>query len=1014
MKHYHLYAWHRYTLPLFQVVILALAAILAPSPASAQTAAPGSVQGRVLNPATGEYVRNAQVRLQGTDTVAVSEEGGYYHLTGVPAGTVTLNVTYTGYSPASGTVTVLPGQTATCDFELATSLSAAAPGETIKLSQFVVSGEREGNAKAIMQQRNSMDITDSVSSDVYGDFAVDNAGEFLKHLPGVELDLVLGEVRTVRLNGLDSEYTNVTLDGATMSSADANAGVASNARAFSFEQVSLSSMESIDVSYTVSADVDANSPAGTINFRSRHAYDRKGRRLSVQTSLSAFSPNFNFDKSYGPDDRPFVKIRPNENVTYSDSFLNNRLGISLNVSDTMSYSEYSALTTGYNTTPTATDPRAAVVSTLNFASDPRTNHKSTVNLTTDFKATPRLSLSLGLFYNYADLNNPQRAVAFNLGARSTVQGDGLLSVKTTSPTATVISTNNAATKQGQTLTALPSFEYRLGNLSIDGKFGASDSVSWYAPLRHLGRILKGGSQTLTGLNLTAQRSSELSTDWNIVQTAGPDISNGANYTNPAMATDDGRYAESQDYSGEVNVTLRTTKFLPVTWKAGVKSHLSVRDFKNDSESKLYTINGFGTTGAWANFRSPLEFNIGGTDNGAHLQSLSGGTIFVPDNVRMGAYFLEHPENFTHTMTATNFYNAYVANTRHYEETIDAAYVMATASLGHLTARAGLRGEETSTDSLQFNPRTPAEMAAAGFKETAGQATTIDGIAYQYFSQPQIHRTGRYDSYFPSASLKYQILQNLYAQFGFSSTIRRPTYSQVTGVWLINDTATPPTVTAPNPNLKPETSRNLSARIAYYFEPVGSLAINFRQNTVDNLLISNRLTADEFGYTGPLDLSNYEFITTTQSDTTKVLRGMSVEYRQSLSFLPQPLKGLGISASYTRSYANLPLSGVVPHSVQAGLNYSYRGLSLYGNMGWRSDYPTNTTPIYTSGSTFNRHRTDLDIGGGYRFNARYSLFFSARNITDAPYIRFTQTGTVARVTLFEQNHVNWLFGVKGEF
>jgi iron complex outermembrane recepter protein len=999
---------------LFQGVILALGAAVAASPALAQSGASGSIQGRVLNTASGEYVRDAQVRIEGTDTVAVSEDGGYYHLADVPAGPVKLNVTYTGYLPATATVTVLPGQTATYDFELASSLASAAQGEPVKLSQFVVSGEREGNAKAIMQQRNSMDITESVSSDVYGDFAVDNAGEFLKHLPGVELDLVLGEVRTVRLNGLDSEYTNVTLDGATMASADANAGVATNARAFSFEQVSLSSMESIDVSYTVSADVDANSPAGTINFRSRHAYDRKGRRISVQTSLSAFSPTFNFDKSYGPDDRKLVKIRPNENITYSNSFLNNRLGISLNVSDTMSYSEYSALTTGYNQTPTATDPRPAVVSSLNFASDPRTNHKSTVNLTTDFKATPRLSVSLGLFYNYADLNNPQRAVAFSLGARNTIQGDGLLSVTTTSPTASVISTNSAATKQGQTLTALPSFEYRLGNLSVDGKFGASDSVSWYAPLRHLGRILKGGSQTLTGLNFTAQRSSELSTDWNIVQTAGPDISNGANYTNPAMATDDGRYAESQDYSGEVNVSVRTSKFLPVTWKAGVKRHLNIRDFKNDSESKIYSITGFGTTGAWADFRSPLEFNIGGTDNGAHLQSLSGGTIFVPDNVRMGAFFLEHPERFTQTMTATNFYNAYVANTRHYEETLDAAYLMATAKLGRLTARAGLRGEETRTDSLQFNPRTPAEMAAAGFKETAGQATTIDGIAYQYFSLPKIHRTGRYDSYFPSASLKYQILSNLYAQFGFSSTIRRPTYNQLTGVWLINDTSTPPTVTAPNPNLKPETSRNLSARLAYYFEPVGSLAINFRQNTVDNLLISNRLTAEEFGYTGPLDLSNYEFITTSQSDTTKVLRGMSVEYRESLSFLPQPFKGLGVSASYNRNYANLTLSGVVPHSVQAGLNYTFRRLSLYGNMSWKADYPTNTTPIYTPGSTFNRHRTDLDIGGGYRINERYALFFSARNITDAPYRRFTQSGAVARMTMFEQNHVNWLFGVKGEF
>ena len=58
----------------------------------------------------------------------------------------------------------------------------------VKLDQFVVSSEREGNAKAIMEQRNSMNITNSVASDVFGDVAEGNVGEFLKHMPGIELD----------------------------------------------------------------------------------------------------------------------------------------------------------------------------------------------------------------------------------------------------------------------------------------------------------------------------------------------------------------------------------------------------------------------------------------------------------------------------------------------------------------------------------------------------------------------------------------------------------------------------------------------------------------------------------------------------------------------------------------------------------------------------------------------------------------------------------------------------------
>ena len=40
-------------------------------------------------------------------------------------------------------------------------------------------------------------------------------------------------------------------------------------------------------------------------------------------------------------------------------------------------------------------------------------------------------------------------------------------------------------------------------------------------------------------------------------------------------------------------------------------------------------------------------------------------------------------------------------------------------------------------------------------------------------------------------------------FGFSSTIRRPSYVNLAGVWIINETNL--TVTTPNPGLKPETS-----------------------------------------------------------------------------------------------------------------------------------------------------------------------------------------------------------------
>ncbi len=983
-----------------------LCSLLLPLFAAAQSAATGTISGRIFNPATGEYVRNAQIRVDGRAETIVSGDGGAYSITNVPAGEATLRVIFIGYQPLTARVTVPAGGAVKRDFELA-HLEAASGDGPMKLQKFTVSSEREGNAKALMQQRNSMDITNSVASDVFGDVAEGNVGEFLKHMPGVELDLVQGEIRTIRLRGLDSEYTQVSLDGVSLASADANQGASGNARAFSFEQVSLSSVESIEVSKTISADVDANAPAGTINLKPKRAFDRAGRRITAQANVTAFSTRFNFDDSYGPDDRQSRKIHPGGMIDYSDVFFNKRLGINLNISESMAYSANARTTITYNYAPTAADPRPVVPTALAFLHAPRTNRRSTINFTSDFKATDRLVLSLGLLYNYAALNNPQRALTFNTGARNLVAGTDPLLDLTSSAVGSVVANPAAIVKLGQTVTVVPKFEYRAGNLLVEGKFAGSHSTSWYDPRDRQGSIRDAGGPTLSNVQFRATRSSLRSADWKVVQLAGLDMNDGASYTNPTITIDDGRFALTDVYSADLTATYRTNKILPIVWKTGFKRRYEIRDFRLDTESLRYNLIGAPARGAWAAYRSPFEFDMGATNTDASLRSISGGTVFMPDLVRLGGLYRDNPGQFAHTITAANYYNAYIANRRNYEETIDSAFFMGTATLGKLIGRAGIRREETSTDALDYNPRSPAEVAAAGFPEVAGRATTIEGLFYQYQSRPRIHNTNTYDNWFPSASLKYKITPQLDAQLGFSSTIRRPPFRDVAGVMSINDDNL--TVSMPNRLLEPETSKNFSARLAYYFEPVGIVAANVYQNNVKGLFITNRLTAQEFGYNGELDLSNYEFITTTASANDVTVRGMELEYSQSLSFLPGAFRGLNIRASYTRSYASIPKTGVIPHSINGGLSYGFRGLNVYANANWRDAYPTTVT----GNPRFYRHRTNIDIGGSYRISARYSVFFSARNIFNEPYVILERVGNNAPVSQFyEVNGTNWTFGVKG--
>jgi hypothetical protein len=190
-------------------IVLATVGWWSSPPLSAQTSAAGEIVGRVFNPATGEYVRNAEVRLQGTDRLVTTEADGSFRIPGVPAGPATITVTYTGYQTATETFTVAAGQTATREVSLSSAeYGTTAPDGTVRLEAFTVSSEREGNAKAIMAQKRNMNISTSVASDVFGDVSEGNVGEFLKFLPGVDVEYQDAESRGPRLGGLSPEYVD--------------------------------------------------------------------------------------------------------------------------------------------------------------------------------------------------------------------------------------------------------------------------------------------------------------------------------------------------------------------------------------------------------------------------------------------------------------------------------------------------------------------------------------------------------------------------------------------------------------------------------------------------------------------------------------------------------------------------------------------------------------------------------------------------------------------------------------
>ncbi|HEY9236313.1 MAG TPA: TonB-dependent receptor [Phenylobacterium sp.] len=945
----------------------------------------GSVIGRVFDPASGEYMRNAIVRLTtsgGESRATTSGERGEFRLTEVPTGAAQVTVSFMGFADQTLKVDVASG--ATTNIEI--SLRRPADAEAVVVEDVIVTASvRDGDARAIMSQRESMDIKNSLSSESFGDIAEGNVGEFIKFMPGVDTE---GEgddtVRYVRLRGLPPEYTAVTVNGVSMAAADANAG-SSTSRSFSFEQVSLSSIDSIEISKTTSADVDANAPAGTINLRTKRAFDRKGRRVVAQVSGFTHSDQWN-DRATGPGEGDHDRrISPSGQFEYSNVFFDHRLGVVASVSQSNTYTEMEQAFYPRSYVPNAVSPDPMAMTTINAHMRGQEVSRFAASLTLDYRASDNLILSLSAIHNDAYLWSGQRTELFTTGARTYgVIGDAALDFTTQQPADKfgVSPQSNIISKRGRGQTFVPSFEFTGEHFSLDGNLSYSDSSSTYNPLGREGAIYNLVTAPSAAGNFSASRSGLMETDFQIVQTSGPDWADPASYkaSSIVVTAQDGRYARTEMAGGALNLSFEThTPIAPITFKTGVKAKRAVYDFGNERVAHQYRYVGplnvaqFMQANASA---TELNFN----DMGLRYTSISGSDrLFMPSNYKIGQLLLSHPEQFEHVLSAADYYTAYVANERHFEEDTNAAYFMATSSVtDRLTLRAGLRWEETRTRAREVDPLSAEAVKGAGFavSATTGRATTIDGIKYQYESRPRIDRKGKYDYFFPSASAKFAINDSTDLQIGYSRTIRRPEVNVLAGVWSVNDEAL--VVTAPNPGLEPEISDNISIRVAKYFEPVGLIAFNYYRNSVKGLFQTEELTADEFGYTGQ-EYAGYTFRTTRTVDGQSIkIEGYELEFNHALSYLPGALSGLTVRGSYTHTKPEVPIALSAENFATLALAYKHGPLSLNLNTAWTGEKLNSV-----STGSFIEPRVSADLSGSLRLRQNWSLFFSLRNLLNAP-------------------------------
>ncbi len=398
---------------------------------AAQSVRTGTIEGRVFDPARGEYLEQARLTVEGTGLEAFTDSSGQYRLDGVPAGAARVRVFFTGLAAQTTSVAVTAGQTARHDITMAapasklsptTATPSRDPNEPVKLTEFVVGTSREmdGAAIAINSQRFARSIINVVAADEFGTVVDGTPGEVMKFLPGITMDYSAGEARTVSMNGVPSANVPITVGGFDLASAAGNG----TGRVTNLDQFSVNSISRIEVHHSPTPESPGSALAGSVNMVPKSAFERSRPSYTYSAFIMMKDGDRHFNKTAGPLDEPMRKVTPGWNFSAIVP-VNKRFGFTLsgNYADQYSYEDVVVSTwrgngNATNVAATATNGLPFTTADKPYLSDfalrdsTRDNRTASVAATLDFKVTPRDTLSASFQYTFIGVKHNNRTLSF--------------------------------------------------------------------------------------------------------------------------------------------------------------------------------------------------------------------------------------------------------------------------------------------------------------------------------------------------------------------------------------------------------------------------------------------------------------------------------------------------------------------------------------------------------------------------------------------------------------------------
>lgn len=1026
-------------------VACALACLfLAPAVATAQSAASGTIEGRVFNVSSGNFLARVSVVVEGTAIEAFTDEGGEFRLLNVPAGEVTVRVSAAGLGRQSARVRVSPGAIVQRNFDLvvdasATGPSPASPGavpaeQTIVMETFTVA-ERELSAQsaALQEQRAAPNIKNVIAFEEFGDLGEGNPGEFLKYIPGVQISMAPAIPTSASIRGMPGDGTVLLVDGIELASDSPSS------RGASFTSSNTANIDRIEVTKVPTPDLPANAVGGMINVIPKSGFSRRTAQFTYNAfgTLTTMRPLNELGReriaSGGPDGPTNgAHTRPGFDFTYIRP-VNSALSLSISGGHNVRWEDKDTLAPTWN--------RVTLVQTQSaINAQVAARHRNVLSVRADWKPWRGHTFFASAGYTSDDVYSRQHNFTQAYGSGAT----GGENVTQGAATGVGTVTQGLTYRDQLKKTMVGAFGYRFDNRGwlIDSSFSYSEArrktLSAVDDEPFFGTVNASiPSLVLRGENFAGVVHGMPPNVTAVNRSGQPvDITDGALYTLNSVTSPQEPLMSHELLGLKVSASRSLDLRFPTRLMVG----LAYNDARRDIRSATRTWS-FRPTGTAAE-RLVGNYDLLNEEYTRDRTFPNGDRVRWVDPRKIYDLYKQQPSWFV--LNEASAHTSQVNGSQQLRETISAGFFRGDVRFldNRLWLVGGARYERTeNTGAGALNDvRATYQQDANGnlLRNAAGQPIKVPGDALTLARLQYVERGARsarsYGDWYPSVNASYTITENLVARAAFARTIGRPSLSSIIPTRSIADPASAENsrvINATNTGLGPWTADNYDVSLESYSLKGATIALSLFRKDIRDFFVSTRTDATpellaDMGLSD--DYLDYDVVSTTNSPDAVALSGFEWSWRQSLrslAFVPAWARGFQVWVNGT----HLRLSGAgqdnfagySPRIVNWGVSYATARflVKLNASRIGRTRAALDTVSSSVPAGTYQAQETRVVMDGSveYRLDRRFALYASIRNLAYEPRPLITYSPNAPAYTLprsYTFYGALLTLGVKGTF